>query len=1163
MKHTIRGPRRTFLPLLLGLVSLGAVATASAQTTIRGRILYGTVLDDIGEATNPSGGAPPGGGASCLGSYPADECGFLHAGDPIPHVWVQLNDGWGLRRDHAITDADGEFTMSVTGSPNLTLVVKAKNDYVTVKQYNGVIDNWLTDDAVKTETALSIDYSLATNDLGDITVTSDWTDFWRLNDDAANPKNYASRALYVTTAAHASGTHFEDLIGDTIPGGKVVVRMGLPGTAFYYTVSNTIFLRNFDASTFWHEYGHFMQDKFGAFDLIPAYAADGGHSACTEMTGSTLQDVCNALLPLPGWSPCSLLPDSETPSLPWAWIEGFAEFVAAANSNHYYGGSQEGNNALDDDHEIETSTCTLTNVASWTDPRAVESVVSEVLWDLVDDVQDPDNGSGIDEVADYDVADVLEVFDANVLGLDEFWDEWRRIHPGIVPDLYAAYAFNGADVGNAADLGSPEPVTLTSGTHVEHQWTNNPAVQLTVTDGIDATPEDHDDVSGSYSYFVVNDASSTTSVVTAGTPTFKSKETFYLHAVNLADGIGQYIHVNSLDMAGNPGTATTHFGPIHMDTVDPYWVSLPEVIPYRIDPIVPASDKTLVLGYPAVLKWSSHDDLSGVAEVRATFEDLQSPFTLDIVATPDEAGDFSWFVDGVPVTDSALIRFTVTDYAGNDTEQLVAVAVVPHFAGPRTMAVGSDSAPCDDGRVVSGDLNRDGYDDVVLVCRVNMAGQVFVFLGSSNWLTLSQTFAWLPADDLTVADVDRDGDLDVATVSQSVPPGGATQLDIFINDGTANLLMPPITRPLATMAQKTVRVLTPYGRRTPVLVVWGVLAAAGNLPVIRAFDVAAGLVPMATPGLDPVDGDWEVGDVDADGYQDLVALGVDAAGTAALSVFWGQAAGWSRQDIETYGSATETDVDLGDFDSDGRLDVSVMLDESGGLRITRLLRNGSAAGGFSTFAEATSVIRQIAEGDGHIVDTANDAASEVVSMGRNAAGAVAGWYLRNDEVVGTLRTAAAPGMTPLGETDTAWGDFDADGDLDVFQVGHNDVDFFVLTYENLLGDYIDTNDAPAPPGSLAAVYDAVQGGYVFSWTPPSSATTDETPIGGLGYELRIGTTSSGVQVLSWAHPAGASQQGASLQRFVRLPAGVYYYDVRSVDSGWRRSRPAGVKATTP
>jgi hypothetical protein len=944
---------------------------------------------------------------------------------------------------------------------------------------------------------------------------------------------------------------------------NLVVRMGMPSTAFYYTLSGSIFLANVDSATFWHEYGHYIQDNLGGFALLPAYTADGGHSSCTEMTGSTMQDLCLLLPGLPNQA-CTWFGENEQSNLTWAWIEGFAQFMGTANSNHRYGGVTGGNNALEGNFASETSICT--NSSTWTDPRAVESVVTEVLWDLVDTAPDPPNTTGIDEIADADVKDVLEIFAQGVLGLDEFWDAWReREGEGvIVPELYAAYAFNGADRGNAADTLPPERPTLTSSTHEPHQWTNNPDVQVTITDGQDDTPENHDDVSGSYSYYVTIDGTSTTTPSTSGTPTFLSWGTVESRTFHLADGMFQHVHVNTADMARHASGAS-HFGPIHVDTVPPYWTSPPKVEPYTIDPGVVGGDLTLVVEYPTQVTWAAHDDASGVAQVRVTFEDRLSSFEQEIIVTPQENGTYRWLVTGVPPTASALVVFTVTDLAGNELVTEIPVDVVPHFLGPATRTLGSDGAPCDDGRVTSGDVNNDGYDDTVVVCSAGGGGQLFVFRGSGAGLILNQTMPWLAADDVVTADVDRDGDLDVLTVSEPITPGANTQLDVLRNDGTGTMGSPLPSRSLGPLIRKTVRVLTPHNRKAPVAMVFGALAGAGNPPAIRTFDFSAGMATLPTPGLDPVDGDWEQGDVNGDGYQDLVAIGQDATGTEAVTLFRGTASGWIRQDVDSCSGCGQPDVDVGDFDSDGRLDLFVMFERPSAAlgttpRTTKLLRN--LGGSFTTEVSASTTAYRVAKGDGFIVDTANDARSEVVAMGLDGNGVESGWFLRNDDAVGRTEAAAAPLMTPLGDTDTAWGDFDRDGDLDVFQLGHNTSGFFVVEYENLLGDFIDANDTPRAPRNLAATYDTARGGYVFTWAPPAS-DTDETPIAGFGYELRVGTSLNGNEVLSWAHPTGASQQGRALSRFVKMAPGTYSYSVRTVDSGWRRSAPAGVKTTTP
>lgn len=1134
---------RRIAVLALGVFCGAATGAAASTRTITGRVVYGTINSDIGEDTPPTR--------------------FLAPGMPIVNVRVEFNDGASLPvGDADVTDLSGRFSITFNGTPNITLVTKARNDYVTVKKHMGFGQNLLTDDALKTRVDISsrVDYNTCldgdTCDIGTVTVVSDAVDSFTTHN--GDLKNYVSRAFYMAGAAQASGSHVAAVNGAPLPGEKVVVRLGTAASTpgWYYQIDNTIYLGNDMTLAFWHEYGHFVEDKIGAFALLPPYLGPG-HGECSEIT-----DAGNG---------------NTDPNLCWAYLEGLATWFATLDAAEAYGGyvpmttafDADGNLAtVDGPYDMEDGQCSQASIDSWTEPRAVESVVANVLWDLVDDVQDPDNGSGVDEVADATPEEVVAVMTASTgvhttcsplelnshpMGLVEFWDEWRNQHPGIVPDLYAAYAFNGADLGTTDDLLPPGPVTLASTSHVEGAgvWSNNHTVSLTITDGAD-------DVSGSYKYFFTVDQTAGTPADTSGTPAFKSKLTVNAHDVELPDGVNQYIHANTLDMAGHAGTASTDFGPVSIDTVNPYMTAAFSVIPFRIDPLVPSADPTLMLGYPAQITWGSHDDLSGVASVHIFFSDPVSGFSLDLNTTPQESGSFTWLVRDVPVTTTGRINIVVTDRAGNGIVRWVAAPVVAPFLGPVAANLGADADPCQDARVISGDLNRDGFDDVVMVCRFNATGHLYVFSGSAAGLVKSQDFAWRPADDLAGADLDRDGDLDVVTVSLDAP-GNNTEAEILYNDGTGTLVDPGIALPLGPLDRKTVRVIRPYDVQQPVIAVFGVLP--GPVPAVRAYSTLPGF-PAVALAVDPVDGDWEAADMNADGYTDLVALGVDGASTPALTVFaGGPGSAWTRQDAEVYGGASEADVDLGDFNADGRPDVLVEFDDGAGARVSKMLSNTAA--GYPLFAAASISARRVAGGDGFIIDTANDAKGEPVCMGSDAAGVISGWYLRNDNLVGLLEDTTVQAMVPLAGTDSAWGDFDADGDLDMFQAGRDAAGgFHIAYYFNQLGNYIDHNNAPRPPVNLSATYDAVRGGYTFSWAAPP-ISNDETPVGGFGYELRVGTTTNGNQILSWVHPAGASQQGNRLSRFVQMPVGTYYFDVRTVDTGWRRSVPAGVKKTVP
>jgi hypothetical protein len=1125
--YTPRAWARWRKRLLVAAFVCGVTPEVMADTrTITGHIIYGTINNDIGETTPPTN--------------------LIPVSSPVKHVRVEFNDGAGLPvGDPVITNAQGFFSITFHGTPNITLVTKAENDYIAVKKHQGLGDNWFFNPLLKTYRDISgrINYNTCqdgdTCDIGVVTVVSDTIDSFETETVLGSPiKNYVSRAFYITTVGHASGTRVE-AVGPTLPGEKLRVRLGIDALftrAWYYQIDNTIYVANNEAMTIWHEYGHFVQDKIGVLPLVPPYLV-AGHAACAEITDM----------------------GSNTPNLTWGYLEGLATWFGTLDATHHYGGYSQMMAALDSvEYDIETTQCDAGEIASWTDPRAVESVVSNVLWDLIDDVEDPDNGSGIEETSEATANEVVAVMSAATppRDLDEFWDIWRQQHGGlgvVVPDLYASYALNGAARGHAVDLTPPDPVTLASSSHpVGGAWSNDPSVTLTITDGAD-------DVSGSYWYFVTADGTSNTMVSTSGPETFKSKLTVNDRDVAVPDGRNQYIHVNTQDMARHTGTGTAHYGPIRIDTVDPFLVGAFQVIPFRIDPTVPSSDPTMMLGYPAEISWGSNDALSGVATVSIAFEDTFSGFSVVVHTTSAKSGTFSWLVTDVPVTANGQLTITVTDRAGNDLVASIPAPVVAPFSGPITTNLGNDADPCEGGRVISADLHRDGFDDVVLVCRFNGTGHLYVLRGTSNGLSVSQDFPWSPADDLTAADIDRDGDLDVVTVSLAAP-GVATQAEILYNDGTGTLVDPGIALPLGPLSQKTVRVVNPLDSRRPVIAVFGV--QPGIVPAIVAFDVPSGFTVVTLPGVVPVAGDWEAGDVNGDGYADLVALGFDGFATQALTLFAGSAGGWSRQDLEAYGSVANADVDVADFDSDGLQDVSVMFEDAGLARITKLLRKTGAAGGYQTFAAAGVVEQQVAQGDGFIVDTANDAFAEVIDMGLTDVGDISGWYLRNDAVVGTIQDTAIAAMTPLFDTDSAWGDFDADGDLDMFQIGRDAMGFHIARYENLLGTYIDQNDVPKPPTNLTATYDPVRSGYTFSWAAPLGST-DETPVAGFGYELRVGTTVNGNEILSWAHPAGASQQGQRLDRFVRMPAGTYWFSVRTVDSGWMRSQPAPIKRTIP
>lgn len=106
-----------------------------------------------------------------------------------------------------------------------------------------------------------------------------------------------------------------------------------------------------------------------------------------------------------------------------------------------------------------------------------------------------------------------------------------------------------------------------------------------------------------------------------------------------------------------------------------------------------------------------------------------------------------------------------------------------------------------------------------------------------------------------------------------------------------------------------------------------------------------------------------------------------------------------------------------------------MLDDGGNTRITKLLLRQANAWVLSS--AATDSAQQIAMGDGYIVDLEADASAEVVAMGLTELNDIGSWYRRNNDIVGLAMQLVPDPIVARHSSDSAWGDFDGDGDLDV------------------------------------------------------------------------------------------------------------------------------------
>lgn len=372
-------------------------------------------------------------------------------------------------------------------------------------------------------------------------------------------------------------------------------------------------------------------------------------------------------------------------------------------------------------------------------------------------------------------------------------------------------------------------------------------------------------------------------------------------------------------------------------------------------------------------------------------------------------------------------------------------------------------------------------------------------------------------------------------------------------------------------------------------------------------DVNAGL-----PGLIGGSVDW--GDYDNDGDLDLLIMGAQAAGNYITRIYrnnagvftnisgglpgvWGSSARWGDYDndgdldvmLTGYGSWGVTSllfrnddgnfavvpevfypvnsgaVAWGDYDNDGDLDLlySGELDGSDSVSITTIYQNNS--GNFVDILPGfVPLICSAAWGDFD-----HDGDLDVITAG---AGRYGGYNLRAIVYRNNSGTfVSIDSLTGVFFSSVEWGDYDNDGDFDILLTGatSNSIPFNPVTklYRNNLGSNTFSQNTPptVPPG----LHTNVAGNSVtLSW---NKATDAQTPQDGLTYNIRIGTTPGGSEVVApMSIPSTGVrtvvQLGNTNHRtswtIHNLTPGTYYWTVQAIDNAFAGSAFAAEQSFT-
>jgi len=296
------------------------------------------------------------------------------------------------------------------------------------------------------------------------------------------------------------------------------------------------------------------------------------------------------------------------------------------------------------------------------------------------------------------------------------------------------------------------------------------------------------------------------------------------------------------------------------------------------------------------------------------------------------------------------------------------------------------------------------------------------------------------------------------------------------------------------------------------------------------------------------------GDYDNDGDWDILLAGEESPGKPVTKIYQ-----------NNNGSFTEINANLpgvsacalawGDYNQDGNLDILLAGRTSAGSRITRVYRNNTNG----NFSDTGAGLIGVENGAVVWGDYENGGELDILLTGDSDSGPVTKIY-RN--VNGTFVDFS--GDTPLTEakfSSAAWGDYDGDGDLDILLAGLSNSGRVAIVFQSNRSNPGISNTPPTAPFNLTS---SVSGSAVtLRW---DKATDSKTLQDGLTYNVRVGRTPNGMEVVSPMSnllsgplngfrrvPKIGNTNHRNSLTIKNLPPGTYFWSVQAIDNAFAGS----------
>lgn len=451
----------------------------------------------------------------------------------------------------------------------------------------------------------------------------------------------------------------------------------------------------------------------------------------------------------------------------------------------------------------------------------------------------------------------------------------------------------------------------------------------------------------------------------------------------------------------------------------------------------------------------------------------------------------------------------VTGRTGNSSAPLIALFENNGGKLTRNAAV-SDSLPgIKNGSVDWGDMDNDGYADILLTGEDSNGGTAAIYRndGGNKFVKQGWNQTGLRNSGARWADFNRDGWADVIISGQL--PDNSLVTNVYLNDRKGGFIKYPGT--------------------------------------LKGFiNPAFGLL-----------------DINKDGTTDIVICGENATGKGETWVYLNRTTA-GELDLQNFSGPSMLLVQVKngsivtqDFNNDGRTDLAISGETSNGL-VTRIYENINGV-----FSDINAGITGIRSGTIAWGDMNDDGFPELAITGQKGNGnanRITQLYLNEKGQSFTHDSVNTSYFEPLGGRSTlSWADVDSDGKLDLFITGRkinsNNTNSFRL-YRNINAA---VNSVPGPPSGLAAVQKGLE--MELSWKPPSF---DPGLVRGLNYNIYVGTSPGSADA---SNPlADYSNDGYrrvirtgnvgqdTVFRLTGLTDSVYYWSVQAIDQDFEGSK---------